>query len=151
MTPIDVATMQAGAAIPVGAGTADDRRGGRRGARGQLRQPHAHCDQPDDAARRRYHRAPAQPDRDRGGAVGQHRLRVRWAGCRRRSRPLGLVLGAPIGLPDVAQGIALSADGATAWVTEQAGSLVPVTLATGTVGPPLHLGGHPSAIVIGAG
>jgi hypothetical protein len=29
--------------------------------------------------------------------------------------------------------------------------LVPVTLATGKVGPLLHLGGHPSAIVIGAG
>jgi DNA-binding beta-propeller fold protein YncE len=64
---------------------------------------------------------------------------------------LGLALGAPIALPDVAQGIALTADGATAWVTEQAGSLVPVTLANGTVGPPVHLGGHPSAIVIGAG
>jgi DNA-binding beta-propeller fold protein YncE len=64
---------------------------------------------------------------------------------------LGLVVGAPLALPDVAQGIALSADGATAWVTEQAGSLVPVTLATGTVGRPVHLGGHPSAIVIGAG
>jgi hyaluronoglucosaminidase len=63
----------------------------------------------------------------------------------------GLVLGAPINLPDVAQGIALSADGATAWVTGHAGSLVPVTLASGTVGPPIRLGGHPSAIVVGAG
>ena len=64
---------------------------------------------------------------------------------------LGLVVGAPVALPDVAQGIALSPDGATAWVTQQAGSLVPVTLATGTVGRPIHLGGHPSAIVIGPG
>ena len=54
-------------------------------------------------------------------------------------------------LPDVAQGIALTADGSTAWVTQQAGTLIPVTLATGKVGVPLHIGGHPSAIVIGAG
>ena len=64
---------------------------------------------------------------------------------------LGLTVGAPIALPDVAQGIALSADGSTAWVTQQAGSIVPVTLTTGSVGAPLHIGGHPSAIVIGAG
>lgn len=64
---------------------------------------------------------------------------------------VGLTLGPPVALPDVAQGIALSADGATAWVTQQAGTLVAVTLATGKVGLPMHLGGHPSAIVIGAG
>jgi len=63
----------------------------------------------------------------------------------------GLVVGPPVGLPDVAQGIALSPDGTTAWVTQQAGTLVPVTLATGTVGAPIHVGGHPSAIVIGPG
>ena len=49
------------------------------------------------------------------------------------------------------QGIALSADGSTAWVTQQAGSLVSVALATGKVGTPIRLGGHPSAIVIGPG
>jgi hypothetical protein len=64
---------------------------------------------------------------------------------------LGLAVGAPVGLPDVAQGIALTADGTTAWVTQQAGSVVPVTLATGKVGTPIRLGGHPSAIVIGPG
>jgi YVTN family beta-propeller protein len=64
---------------------------------------------------------------------------------------VGLTLGAPIALPDVAQGIALSSDGSTAWVTQQAGTLIPVTVATGKVGTPLHLGGHPSAIVVGAG
>ncbi len=63
----------------------------------------------------------------------------------------GLGVGAQVGLPDAAQGVALSADGATAWVTQQAGRMVPVTLATGKVGPAVHLGGHPSAIVIGAG
>jgi YVTN family beta-propeller protein len=65
--------------------------------------------------------------------------------------PLGPAVGPQIGLPDVAQGVALSADGATAWVTQQAGGLVPVTLATGMADPAIHLGGHPSAIVIGAG
>ena len=62
---------------------------------------------------------------------------------------LGLAVGAAIALPDAAQGIALTADGSVAWVTQQAGSVIPVTLATGKVGKPLHLGGHPSAIVIG--
>jgi hypothetical protein len=64
---------------------------------------------------------------------------------------LGPAVGPQIGLPDVAQGVALSADGATAWVTQRAGRLVPVTLATGKTGDPIHVGGHPSAIVIGAG
>jgi YVTN family beta-propeller protein len=64
---------------------------------------------------------------------------------------LGPAVDAQIGLPDVAEGLALSADGATAWVTQQAGGLVPVTLATGKTGPAIFLGGHPSAIAIGAG
>jgi hyaluronoglucosaminidase len=64
---------------------------------------------------------------------------------------LGPAVGTEIELLDAAQGVALSADGATAWVTQQAGGLVPVTLATGTTGLAIHLGGHPSAIVIGAG
>jgi hyaluronoglucosaminidase len=63
----------------------------------------------------------------------------------------GLSLGLPVALPDVAQGIALSADGSTAWVTQQAGTLISVALATGKLGTPLQLGGHPSAIVVGAG
>jgi hyaluronoglucosaminidase len=68
-----------------------------------------------------------------------------------RVTPLGPDVGTQIGLPDAAQGVALSADGATAWVTQQGGALVPVTLATGKTGRVIHLGGHPSAIVIGAG
>jgi YVTN family beta-propeller protein len=68
-----------------------------------------------------------------------------------RLTALGPNVGREIGLPDAAQGVALSADGATAWVTQQAGGLVPVTLATGKTGPAIRLGGHPSAIVIGAG
>jgi hypothetical protein len=63
----------------------------------------------------------------------------------------GMVVHDDVALPDVAQGIALTADGATAWVTQQAGSLIPVALATGKPGRPIHTGGHPSAIVIGAG
>jgi hyaluronoglucosaminidase len=64
---------------------------------------------------------------------------------------IGLVVGTAVALPDAAQGIALSADGSTAWVTQQAGAIIPVTLATGKVGAPIHLGGHPSAIVVGSG
>ncbi|HEX3334018.1 MAG TPA: hypothetical protein VHS57_06735 [Acidimicrobiales bacterium] len=63
----------------------------------------------------------------------------------------GLVVHGAIALPDVAQGIALTPDGSTAWVTQQAGTLVPVTLASTTSGRPIRMGGHPSAIVIGAG
>jgi hypothetical protein len=63
----------------------------------------------------------------------------------------GMVVHGDVALPDVAQGIALSADGQTAWVTQQAGSLIPVALASGKPGRPIRLGGHPSAIVVGAG
>jgi hypothetical protein len=63
----------------------------------------------------------------------------------------GMVVHGEVALPDVAQGVALSADGSTAWVTQQAGTLIPVALATGEPGRPVRLGGHPSAIVIGAG
>jgi hyaluronoglucosaminidase len=64
---------------------------------------------------------------------------------------LGLAVGATISLPNAAQGIALTEDGSVAWVTQQAGSVIPVSLATGKLGKPLRLGGHPSAIVIGPG
>ncbi len=64
---------------------------------------------------------------------------------------LTLAVGTPVALPGVAQGIALSRDGSTAWVTQQAGAIISVTLSSGAVGKPIHLGGHPSAIVIGAG
>jgi YVTN family beta-propeller protein len=63
----------------------------------------------------------------------------------------GLVVGAPIALPDVAQGIALGAGDRTAWVALQAGSLVPVDLASGKVGHAIHVGGHPSSVVIAGG
>ena len=60
-------------------------------------------------------------------------------------------MGTPVALPDVAQGIALGRDATTAWVTQQSGSIVPVTLTTGALGKPIRVGGHPSAIVVGAG
>jgi hypothetical protein len=36
-------------------------------------------------------------------------------------------------------------------VALQAGSLVPVALAAGTAGRAIHVGGHPSALVIASG
>ena len=62
-----------------------------------------------------------------------------------------LSVGTPVAVRGVAQGIALSRDGSTAWVTQQGGSIVPVTVSSGAVGKPINVGGHPSAIVIGAG
>jgi hypothetical protein len=62
-----------------------------------------------------------------------------------------LSVGTPVALRGVAQGIALSRDGSTAWLTQQGGSIVPVTVSSGAVGKPINVGGHPSAIVIGAG
>jgi hypothetical protein len=63
----------------------------------------------------------------------------------------GLSVGTPVALPDVALGIALAPGGDAAWVTQQAGSLVQVVYPSGAVGRPLHVGGHPSALVIGPG
>jgi YVTN family beta-propeller protein len=60
----------------------------------------------------------------------------------------GLAVGTPIALPDAAQSLALTASGTTAWVALQAGSLVSVALPSGVVGRRIHLGGHPSAVVI---
>ena len=62
-----------------------------------------------------------------------------------------LAVGTPLALPDVAQGIALTHNATTAWLTQQGGSVVPVTLSSGSVGSPIRVGGHPSAIVIGPG
>ena len=63
----------------------------------------------------------------------------------------GLAVGTPIALRGVAQAIALSPGDKTAWVALQTGSLVQVAVATGTVGRTIHLGGHPSALVIATG
>jgi YVTN family beta-propeller protein len=63
----------------------------------------------------------------------------------------GLAVGTSVALRGVAQAIALSPGDKTAWVALQAGSLVQVALASGTVGRTIHLGGHPSALVITTG
>ena len=150
VTPINLSAMQAGAAIPVGPGpevvavAAGEVLVGNFGNRSLT---------PISAATLRAGPAVALPLNPTGIAVlpsGATSYVCGGAGVVPVST-LGLVVGGQVTLPDVAQGIALTPDAATAWVTEQSGSLVPVTLATGAVGPQIHVGGHPSAIVIGAG
>jgi hypothetical protein len=51
----------------------------------------------------------------------------------------------------VAQALSLAPGDKEAWVALQTGSLVEVSLAAGTVGRTIHLGGHPSAVVIAGG
>jgi YVTN family beta-propeller protein len=60
----------------------------------------------------------------------------------------GLSVGRSITLPDVAQAIALDAAGTTGWVAMGSGDLVSVSFPSGVVGTPIHLGGHPSAVVL---
>jgi len=150
VTPIDVATMQPGVAIPVGPGPQAIAV-----ALGAVLVANFgnHSLTPINASTLRPGGAVALPVNPTGIAVlpsGATAYVCGGAGVVAVSTS-GLAVGAPIALPDVAQGIALSSDGTTAWVTQQAGSLVPVTLATAKVGPPIHLGGHPSAVVIGPG
>ena len=150
VTPIDLSTLQPGAAIAVGPGpevvavAAGEVLVGNFGNRTLT---------PVSAATLRAGPAVALPLNPTGIAVapsGATSYVCGGAGMVPVST-FGLVVGGPINVPGVAQGIALTPDATTVWITEQAGSLVPVTLATGTVGPPIHVGGHPSAIVIGAG
>ena len=63
----------------------------------------------------------------------------------------GPVIGAPVALPGVAQGIALDRHGTTAWVTMRGGAMIGVDLVHDTLGKKIELGGHPSAVVIGPG
>jgi YVTN family beta-propeller protein len=63
----------------------------------------------------------------------------------------GPVVGTPLTLPGVAQGIALDPSGTTAWVTVQGGLLTAVDLRRDRVGKKIELGGHPSAVVVGPG
>jgi hyaluronoglucosaminidase len=60
----------------------------------------------------------------------------------------GLAVGTPIALHGVAQALALAPGDGTAWVALQAGSLVPISLPSGTVGRAIRLDGHPSAVTI---
>lgn len=150
VTPIDVATLQAGAAIPVGTGPQTVV-----AAPGEVLVGNfgSHSLTAINPATLRAGGTVALPFNPTGLALAPSGATVYVCGGAGVAAVavLGLAVGAPIALPDVAQGIALSADGSTAWVTQQAGAVVPVTLTTGSVGAPLHLGGHPSAIVIGAG
>ena len=63
----------------------------------------------------------------------------------------GPVIGAPVALPGVAQGIALDRRATTAWVTMRGGAMIGVDLVHDTLGKKIELGGHPSAIVVGPG
>ena len=150
VTPIDMATMQAGAPIPVGPGpqtiaaTADEVLVGNFSNQTLT---------PINPSTLKAGGPAPLPLNPTGIAVAPSGTTVYVCGGSSlvSVSTLGLVAGAAVHLPDVAQGIALSADGSTAWVTQQAGSIVGVTLATGAVGRPIHLGGHPSAIVLGPG
>lgn len=55
--------------------------------------------------------------------------------------------GTPVTLPGVGEAVALQG-GSTAWVAEQAGSIVPVPLPAGPVGRPVHVGGRPTALAL---
>jgi len=150
VTPIDLSTMTAGAAIPVGpapqtiAVASGEVLVGNFGNRTLT---------PINAATLAPGRAVALPLNPTGMAVLPSGATVYVCGGSGvvAVATFGLAVGTQVSLPAVAQGIALTPDGTTAWVTQQTGSMVPVTLATGAVGPPIRLGGHPSAIVIGAG
>lgn len=58
--------------------------------------------------------------------------------------------GPAIRLAKVAEAVALSHNGRTAWVADQDGSVTPVALSSGRVGRAIYVGGRPSAIVIPA-
>jgi YVTN family beta-propeller protein len=58
-------------------------------------------------------------------------------------------LGAPIQTGGEPSGIAISADGSTAYVTDpSSGELTPITLATGVLGTPITVGAQPSAVAL---
>lgn len=150
VTPIHLPTLQPGAAIAVGAGPQTVAMASGEVLVGNFGN---HTLTSIDATTLRPGRAAALPFNPTGIAVaptGTTAYVCGGAGVVAVSVP-ALAVGPAVTLPDVAQGIALSADGTTAWVTQQAGSLVPVMLRSGSAGPPIHLGGHPSAIVIGSG
>jgi hyaluronoglucosaminidase len=150
VTPIDVSTLRPGPPIAVGQGPQTVAVAAGRVLVGDFGD---HTLVPIDAATLRPGRPVALPVNPTGLAVGPAGATVYVCGGA-AVVPVAtttLALGTPIALPDVAQGIALSADGSTAWVTQQAGRLLSVRVASGALGRPIHVGGHPSAIVIGAG
>lgn len=150
VTPIDVATLQAGAPIAVGPGPQTVAVAGTAVLVGNFANSTL---TPIDATTRVPGAPVPLPLNPTGIAVAASGATAYVCGGAALVpvTVVGLGVGTLVALPDAAQGVALSADGTMAWVTQQAGSLIPVTLATGAVGKPLRLGGHPSAIVIGAG
>ncbi len=150
VTPIDVATLQAGAAIAVGPGPETIAAASGEVLVGNFGNRTLTAINPATLSAGGTIALPLNPTAIAVAPSGATAYVCGGAGLVALT-VIGLTVGAPVALPDAAQGIALSADGSTAWVTQQAGTLIPVTLATGRVGAPIHLGGHPSAIVIGAG
>ena len=150
VTPIDVATMTAGAPIPVGPGPQTIAAAPGEVLVGNFGNRTLTAINPTDLRAGGTIALPLNPT---GIAVAPSGATAYVCGGAAvvAVTVLGLTVSAPVALPDVAQGIAVSADGSTAWVTQQAGTLIPVALAAGKVGVPLHVGGHPSAIVIGPG
>jgi len=61
---------------------------------------------------------------------------------------VALTAGMPETVPNVAEALAITANGTTAWVALQDGELVPVALADHRVGEPVTVGGRPSAVAI---
>jgi YVTN family beta-propeller protein len=65
--------------------------------------------------------------------------------------PLNLTtftVGTPVVVGHLAEAVAISGDGRTAWVAGQDATVTPVDLSTGTRGPSIYVGGRPAAIVI---
>jgi YVTN family beta-propeller protein len=150
VTPIDVATLQAGPAIAVGAGPQTIAATAAEVLVGNFGNHTLTAINPSTHAAGAPVGLPFNPTGIAITATGATAYVCGGAAVSTVSL-LGLVVGTPVALPGVAQGIALSPDGSEAWVTQQAGTLVAITLATNAVGRPLHVGGHPSAIVIGSG
>jgi YVTN family beta-propeller protein len=61
---------------------------------------------------------------------------------------LPLSVGAPLPVGHLAEALAITPDGTTAWVAGQDATLTPVDLATGVRGPSIYVGGRPAAVVI---
>jgi hyaluronoglucosaminidase len=61
---------------------------------------------------------------------------------------LPLSVGTPLPVGHLAEAVAVTADGATAWVAGQDATLTPVDLTTGVRGRSIDVGGRPAAVVI---
>ena len=61
---------------------------------------------------------------------------------------LPLSAGTPLAVGHLAEAVAVTQDGTTAWVAGQDATLTPVDLTTGARGPSIYVGGRPEAIVI---